>query len=281
MGLAAATGEIVLFIDSDDGLVPGALSKLSSEFASSGAQVITFGLLPSDMEAVPQSLRHELCPRDITYDGFKPALLFKEYSHPYACRMAVVRSLLVSEHLGFEPGVRLGEDQIFQFVLYPLAAKTVLMSDALYMYRMNEDSVTHEDTSSEESLLIAKLEQHYLVEETIVREWNSRGFMSLAKEELLEWLIDFILLDTAKLSSCNQQLFFSRFVALAQEGFGPNWESVLSRYPARRVAKKIRAYVDASTEAPALSLVDKGLFHVMRRGLYRCLERVVMKITSR
>lgn len=279
-GLAHATGTIVLFIDSDDGLVPHALSVLDKAFASSGAEVITFGLLPNDMDAVPQSLRHELCPRDISYDGFKPALLFKEYSHPYACRTAVVRSLLEREQINFEPGVRLGEDQIFQFVLYPIAQKTALLSDALYMYRMNQDSVTHEDTTSAESRLIAKLEQHYLVEEAIVREWKSRNLMPLAQQDLLEWLLDFILLDTCKLSSDAQRSFFTRFDALAQDGFGKQWERVLSRYPAKRVARKIIAYTTDMSLDSALSFADKALFYVMRRGITRCLERVVMKLTS-
>lgn len=101
-------------------------------------------------------------PTTQTYDGFQASLLFEDHARPYACRTALRRSFVERENIHFEPGVKLGEDQIIYFAIYPFARKTVLSPEQLYRYRMADASATHTTAEGEESRL-KRLEQHLAV----------------------------------------------------------------------------------------------------------------------
>ena len=242
-------------------------------------EVLTFGLRCVPEEAAPLSLRRELSPRAITYDGFRPSLLFKEYARPYACRTAVSASFVRRCHIGFEPGLALGEDQVFYFVAYPLAAKTVLMPDELYLYTMNERSKTHESQAGRERLL-AKLDQHLHMVEAILREWMDRGLAGRWDAELVEWVLDLLMLDVSKLPLADQRRVYARLVTDLRHYLGrEDVASCLSRAPSRTCARRIeRAVADPAADGPVFSRLDLPRFYLMRRGLVRCLERVWMRV---
>lgn len=278
VGMRLARGQILMFVDADDELVSEACARVSDVFDREHPEVLTFGLRCVPEEATPLSLRRELAPRAITYDGFRPSLLFKEYARPYACRTAVSASFMRRCHIGFEPGLTLGEDQVFYFVVYPLSAKTVLMPDELYLYTMNEQSKTHESQAGRERLL-AKLGQHLHMVEAILREWKGRGLAGRWDAELVEWILDLLMLDVSKLPHVDQHRVYARLVADLRSYLGhQDVAACLVRAPSRACALRIeQAAADPSSDNPVFSRLELPIFYLMRRGLVRCLERVWMR----
>ena len=270
-GLAIAKGDIVMFVDADDSLVPKACEVVAETFLTKQCDVFTFGLRVEPPEAAPIILRREMIPSDKVFEGFKSDLLFKEYSRPYACRTAVSRRLLQEHSIGFEPGIKLGEDQIFLFDVYPWSKKTVLSSEALYIYNMRGESATHTITAADQ--LEAKLNQHLSVISTIAKHWKNFGFSTnFCASELLEWFIDFLTLDINKLPGKKKKGYFGKLLEILTEYFGEP-EVYASRRPTKALLANIRKIVNEKAEISKVNLVR---FYYMRRGFRKCVERVVL-----
>lgn len=282
-GIAHASGDILMFVDADDTLVPHACARVNRIFETQSPDVLTFGLECDPPEAAPASLRRELSPRDIVYEGFEPALLFEEHARPYACRTALSRSFVRREGVGFEPGLPLAEDQVFYFAVYPFSTRTALSSEKLYIYRMNDESVTHESTDGRRAML-TKLDRHLTAIEAICRIWQERGLRDFCAAELLEWSLDFTMLDIGKLPAADQRACYARLMTCLDGHFGMPSENVARRRPTKACLSDIRAALATAPEACDASASDavtpfhKTRYYLMRRGFVRCAERALMKV---
>lgn len=279
--MARAKGDILMFVDADDTLLPHALERVHEVFKQHDPEMLTFGLACDPPEAAPASLRRELSPKNKVYDGFAPSLLFKDYARPYACRTAIARAFALRENVRFEPGIALGEDQVFYFATYPFSKKTVLLDEKLYIYRMNASSATHASTSGRE-LLLKKLDQHLMVEEAILRLWQQRDMRAFCAPELLEWCLDLLMLDVSKLPPRDQRDVYRRLMAALDGHFPAQTETYAKRLPTKRCLADIRAALEAAdahnVEAPVIRGTNLKLFYLMRRGFARCAERMLMRL---
>ena len=277
--IAQANGDILMFVDADDALVPNACEKIAEIFAEQQPETLTFGLVCDPPEAAPATLRRELTPPSKIYEGFEPTLLFKDKARPYACRTALSRSFLVRESIRFEPGISLGEDQVFYFEVYPTSRKTVLIPDQLYIYRMNDASATHESTAGRERLL-KKLDQHLMVIEAICRSWAKRGMQNFCSEDFLEWCLSFVMLDISKLLSSDQQRMYRRLMRALEELFDRSPYDIGKRLPSKRCLRDIHAAIEkpGNPATPVISSLNLGLFYLMYRGLAQCVERILMRL---
>lgn len=277
--LKHATGGIVMFVDADDTLLPHTCELVASLFEKDRPEVLTFGLACDPPEAAPASLRRELTPPRKTYEGFQPQLLFKDHARPYACRTALSRAFVERENVRFEPGIALGEDQVFYFAVYPLAKKTMLIPDQLYIYRMNDASATHASTDGRQALL-KKLDQHLMVIEAILRLWSERDMREFCAEELLEWCLDFTMLDIGKLPPADQRAVYGRLMGGLDAHFPQATECYAKRTPTKACLADIRHALNGETpaDAPVVASAHKTRYYLMRRGFIRCAERVLMKL---
>lgn len=276
-GIARATGDILMFVDADDTLVPHACARVAAIFEQQQPEMLTFGLECDPPEAAPASLRRELAPADKTYEGFAPDLLFKEYARPYACRTAITRAFAQREHVGFEPGLALAEDQVFYFATYPFSARTVLSSEKLYVYRMNDESATHVVIDGREALL-KKLDSHLTAIEAILRIWDERDMRDFCAAELLEWCLDFVMLDIGKLPPADQRTQWKRLIDALDAHFQQPCEDFAARRPTKACVADIRTAIGKTADAPAVAKAHKIRYYLMRRGFARCAERVLMKL---
>ena len=197
-GIKSATGDIVCFLDSDDMLEERACEVLAQTFAASHAEVVTYGASIYPEFRSYWWLNHVLSPRDITYDGFAPALLFEESSRPFPWRTACTREFLEKTDVLFDEGLSLGEDQVFHFALYPRSAKTVLIADKLVKYRVSRKG------SLVSSSLVdtpGRIKTHVAVVQRICEDWAQAGFLDVYTDELFAWTIEFVALDVIALEA--------------------------------------------------------------------------------
>lgn len=277
-GIENATGNIVMFVDADDELESYACEYINKKFTETNAEVFTFGFQCNPKSATPLGMRNEQKPPDKIYEHFSPDLLFKEKARPYTCRTAITHDLIDREHIRFEPGITLGEDQIIYFLLYPYSRKTVLSSDQLYIYNMRNDSATHENATSEAGLL-NRLNQHLLVIKTILREWNDRNLNSFCSSELLEWMLDFVMFDINNLQPPMKLELFSELVNEFEKYFGTKPSVIAQNIPTKRCLVDIETALNKDrNNSKIISSFHLGSFYLMRYGFVRCFQQVLISI---
>lgn len=278
-GINNASGDIIMFVDADDELLPNACNRIASIFSQTNAEVVTFGFLCKPTSAMPLGIESELKPPSKVYDTFASTLLFEDKARPYTCRSAVSKKLLTREKIEFEPHIKLGEDQIIYFLLYPLSKKTVLIPDQLYIYNMETESATHKNADSENGQKI-KLNQHMLVIETIMREWTNRNLKHSCISELQEWMLDFVLFDINSLPRQDKQKYFRRLMDDFTSYFGPNPHMYTQSREAKRCLKKISRALEineaSTTYRPHVTIIDIALFYRRRYGTKRCFQQLLI-----
>lgn len=275
-GIARATGDIIMFVDADDKLVPTACEIVAGVFEDPDVEVFTFGFECFPKEATPLGMEKEQRPPRKTYDGFRASLLFEDRARPYACRTALRRSFVEREDIHFEPGVKLGEDQIIYFVIYPFAKKTVLSPERLYLYRMAATSATHTTAEGEESRL-ARLEQHLAVIEAILHLWSEKGMNDFCASELLEWCMDFVVFDINALPEPKKRELFTRLLNDFDSYFIDKPERIAKHPSATWCLTDIRSALRSEAQDQAyVSLIRLSFFYRMRYGFIRCFQQVLI-----
>lgn len=191
-GIEASTAPILMFVDSDDMLTSDACEVVNAAFDSHDTEVVTFGArcYPT-FDATPWLL-DVLSPRDVYYAQFDSAIVFEEKSRPFAWRTAVAASLFERTGLRFDETVPFGEDQIFQFELYPKAKGVTFVSNKLYDYRpARPDSLM----ATRSSNIHVKLCEHIVITDRVCEAWDRDGLTDRYASELLDWIVDFLMYD--------------------------------------------------------------------------------------
>ena len=193
-GIRAATSDYVCFLDSDDRFHPRACETIVNILDKTCADVLTFGATCYPEEDGYPWLIETLSPCDAVYEPFDPDLLFKEHSRPFAWRTACRLDFLREQGILFDDGF--GEDQVFQFAVYPRSKKTVLSSKKLYDYRVVRSGSLMDKWRGD---LGAKMLVHVDIVERILRDWKRGGFIDRYAPEMVSFIMDFVMNDTLKL----------------------------------------------------------------------------------
>ncbi len=131
VGLDAATGEFVQFVDQDDALGEQALERLSSYGAANDADIV-IGKVISDFRRVP----HELFRRNIPRCSIRDTALIRSLTPHKMFR----RSFLIDNKLRFAEGRRRLEDQLFMTQVYLATDAVAVLADyPCYFYLRRED----------------------------------------------------------------------------------------------------------------------------------------------
>lgn len=165
-GMAAAQGEYVLFLDSDDYIHVDTL-KLCEENLHDDKDILVFGMeLRYEDAAGNAKWCDQILPEEFYSDTTeKKAQMFKQLCankvFPYACNKAYRRQFLLTVPLRFEK-TKLIEDFLFNIGIFGYANVIGAISQALYTYR----KPAHETLASRYSPEFFELSKRkYLLEE--------------------------------------------------------------------------------------------------------------------
>lgn len=280
-GLDAASGDVILFIDADDALVEGTLEKIIPKMEDAEADCLVFGMVVEPKSATPLTLSHRLHPRDAVYEEDPRSVIFKEATHPYAFRVAFSHSFLKDNNLRFDERLTLGEDEAFLMVAYCLAHRVVLVSDQLYIYRMDPNSASHKDNASDE-VLPEKLEKHLALVSSVMHQWRKHGLEGYCDSELIDWCLDLLMLDASRLDDKSQWLFYRRLWAQLSHHFGSDGGTSIASPAARPcLASILHAASSRTCRGPVIDKMHLVSFYVASRGAKAVAERAFAKLRGK
>lgn len=209
-GIRAAAGTFVMFVDSDDCLEPQACERVLELFRSRAADVVVYGTHVVPATAEDDWFRRRLAPRDVYYEAFEPAVLFKECSHPYPWHAAVRRAFLIENDLLFDETVLYGEDEVFHFEMYPLARGVLFTSEKLYRYRVFRSQSLMDDRAH---AYVKMVREHVYVVDRILRAWRQRGFFGRCDEQVVKHLLAFVVFDIGNLDQADRAACYAELGA--------------------------------------------------------------------
>lgn len=160
-GLSAASGEYIMFIDSDDYLANSNVLGLLAEKTTGNPDIVHYKnieWLEADGSIKECSFDFNICTEGKTLDEIYCELIDKDAYYNSAWSKIIRREVLVENKIEFIPGL-LGEDNEW-FYNVVMAAKNVALVDApLYVYRRRQSSITSsltEKNLSDQLFVIAK-----------------------------------------------------------------------------------------------------------------------------
>lgn len=291
VGLDAARGAVVMFLDGDDRLDRRACERLHEVFGCERPEIVTFGARCFPEGVAPRHLEECLSPRDALYEGFSEDILFKENSRPYMWRSAFSRTLLDGGGVRFDEGLSVGEDQVFYFSAYPRASKTAFVSDKLYEYRVARAGSAMDAAGGDD---LARVRNHTAVVEAIAGEWARQGWFERYGWQTLGWLAEFIALDLGSLpepdrSGLKAQVGLALRRALESGLLGKAEEddeamdllAAMAGLPFGSATRAVLADLMGLKGAAPVGTATLCRFYLERRGLAACVRRAFESVKGR
>lgn len=195
-GLAAAKGDYIFFMDSDDTIEQNLLQTAYDELQG-GADIVVYGLCCVHEDKNGEVFKREdLCPDKATYEGKEQigncfVNLSKNRVFPFAWNKIYKRSFLEKCAVPFER-TKLIEDFLFNIDVFQKAEKIATVDKVLYNYRKPAHQ-TLASAYSPEFFALAKrkfaLERGYIENMGVANEENRQFVMSNHLKHIISTII--------------------------------------------------------------------------------------------
>ena len=191
-GIEEATGQFVMFLDSDDYISPKACERIWLETLEAPTDIVIFGSNVFPDKPTANNWTYSVLTRIETkrYWMFEPGILFNEPgAKPFVWRQAFRKAFLDKNGLRFDEEIKFGEDTVFQMEAFPHADYFAFISDKLYNYRWYREgsmmAVANADPDS-------KIDKHIFMVERITEYWQQQKWLELYGDWYLDWVLDFL-----------------------------------------------------------------------------------------
>ena len=135
LGIEQAVGKWVMFVDSDDMLVSSALERCLDLAEGNHLDYLSFGC--SSQLGIVQT-------KTLTPSLFTSSQEFLDtHTVTSSCLGIIRRDIIVNNSIRFREGMKYGEDTLFILQVVRDSGRMMQISDELYYYRPNEQSVMH------------------------------------------------------------------------------------------------------------------------------------------
>lgn len=198
-GLDVARGKYVGFVDADDYVQLDMYEKMYEAAERENSEIVICGANIFPLDPKPNNWLYEvLSTPDKTYREFSPDLIFAEASsRPFIWRTFIKRDLIERNHLRLQEDILVGEDNAFQFRIYPLAKGVTLISDKLYNYRWyREGSMMNSGVYND---MTKRVRCHALLVQHIAQKWIETNEMCKMEYEFLKWSVELLYDDFIKI----------------------------------------------------------------------------------
>lgn len=190
--LDIATGKYISFVDADDFLQWNAYEILVAVAEENELDLIMFGANTFPVLEGDEWIKDKL---NTSYKIYKPKtageVIFNEKaSVPFLWLHFLKRDLLNHpSKIRFDESMKLGEDQLFQFLYVPRAREVMVIEDKLYNYRISRNSSLMQIYNNRK---ITKAETHLKLVEKIIDAWKTEGYYETEVDNLATWMVNFI-----------------------------------------------------------------------------------------
>lgn len=219
-GLDVARGKYVGFVDGDDYVDSDMYRKMYNAAIANNADIVVCGghLFPKE-EKASQWLKDVLSPRDITYRaGGEDALYSERGAKPFLWRDLIKKQLIDEHNFRLDESIVVGEDQAFQFKVFPAAKRVTFISDKLYYYRYSRpESIMNEPQYKDYG---ARISKHVNMMASIIQ--NSPGLFSSKDSAVrfFSWCVEFIYWDIIRVNAADRVDIARSFCTLlSQNGY--------------------------------------------------------------
>lgn len=173
-GLDKASGKYVLFVDSDDMILPNMLKPLLHKAISFDADILVFGGKTDHPFHTELWMRDGLSTRNKVYTSFSPEVLEQTGARPFPWNKLFKKEFLNRNEIYFDPDINsYGEDHLFQFIAFSKASRIIFTDERAYYYRiLRPKSVTTLLSEDKEKML----RMHILLMEKVFKEYDKSGF---------------------------------------------------------------------------------------------------------
>lgn len=141
-GLKVAKSEFVLFVDSDDRLMPHAVKYLIGEVNDDKVDVVMGNSFVCNRETVANSLKNEIPLLIDNKDEKGLRMLLSQDLFHTAWNKIIRREFLINHHILFEKGL-VEEDFLWSYLVFLYARKIIVKPNVTYIYENNPMSITN------------------------------------------------------------------------------------------------------------------------------------------
>lgn len=210
VGLEAASGDYLVFVDSDDHIAPDMLETLSGEIDKTHADIYTFGFCVETDGRITQTHFDALPENEPFTLGCEPRLLL---AAPNAWSRIWKRSLFETSGIRYPKRVWY-EDIRTTMKLFAAAESVVMVKRAFYFYVVRSDSITHNTNVERNGEIIDAFQD-------LLGWYRERGLFEKYENELCMLAIDhlFIAASVRVLTVDKKNALLPRFREFMEDNF--------------------------------------------------------------
>lgn len=160
-GLDMASGEYLLFCDSDDYYLEGALDKILSKISESKPDLLVFGFTRQDN---PCGIKNQIYPAGLYKNSgysYLENLIAEGYSPlSSSCRYAFRRDIIIAGSARFDESLVCNEDYDFNLEYLVGCRNIIVIDEPLYFYRNTPGSLSKRN-DAESHLSILKMSEKW------------------------------------------------------------------------------------------------------------------------